>query len=108
LFGNLKLSKERATKIWEKYPFMRKYFYKKFRGMSTKEVQKKWGKQHLTTSEGVVRYRQVEYSLDKWLENFEAYLRSAMSYTNSKNLSEFIGIVETIKISDNSYNRFKK
>lgn len=82
--------------------------YKKFRGMSTKEVQKKWGKEHLTTSEGVVRYRRVEYSLAKWLENFEAYLRSAMSYTNSNNLSEFIGIVETIKISDNSYNRFKK
>jgi IMP dehydrogenase/GMP reductase len=82
--------------------------YKKFRGMSTKEVQRKWGKQHLTTSEGVVRYRRVEYSLAQWIENFEAYLRSAMSYTNSKNLSEFIGIVETIKISDNSYNRFKK
>ncbi len=82
--------------------------YKKFRGMSTKEVQKKWGKQHLTTSEGVVRYRRVEYSLSKWLENFEAYLRSAMSYTNSKTLSEFIGVVDTIKISDNSYNRFKK
>ena len=82
--------------------------YKKFRGMSTKEVQRKWGKQHLTTSEGVVRYRRVEYTLSQWLENFEAYLRSAMSYTNSKNLSEFIGRTDIIKISNNSYNRFKK
>ncbi len=55
LFGKFKLSKERAIKIWEKYPFMRKYLYKKFRGMSTKEVQKKWGRGKIKTSEGVHR-----------------------------------------------------
>jgi hypothetical protein len=82
--------------------------YKKFRGMSTKEVQKKWGKKVLTTSEGVVRLRRVEYSLEQWVENFEAYLRSAMSYSNAKNLEEFIGKADIIKISDNAYNRFKK
>jgi GMP reductase len=82
--------------------------YKKFRGMSTKEVQKKWGKTKLTTSEGVIRIRRVEYQLSKWVENFEDYLRSAMSYTNTTNLKEFIGGVETIDISYNSYLRFKK
>jgi glutamate synthase domain-containing protein 2 len=104
LWGKLKVNHKIAKFAYD----MNIPVYKKFRGMSTKEVQRKWGKQHLTTSEGVVRYRRVEYSLAQWIENFEAYLRSAMSYTNSKNLSEFIGIVETIKISDNSYNRFKK
>ena len=82
--------------------------YKKFRGMSTKEVQKKWGKEVLTTSEGVIRFRKVEYTMKQWVENFEAYLRSAMSYTNANNLKEFIGQVETIRITDNAYNRFKK
>jgi hypothetical protein len=82
--------------------------YKKFRGMSTKEVQKKWGKEVLTTSEGVVRYRKVEYTLQQWVENFEAYLRSAMSYCNAKTLSEFIGYADTIQITNNAYNRFKK
>jgi IMP dehydrogenase/GMP reductase len=82
--------------------------YKKFRGMSTKEVQKKWGKTILTTSEGVIRIRRVEYKLSKWIENFEDYLRSAMSYTNTTSLKEFIGGVETIEISNNSYLRFKK
>jgi GMP reductase len=82
--------------------------YKKFRGMSTKEVQKKWGKEKLTTSEGVVRYRKVEYTLEKWLENFDDYLRSAMSYTNALNLDEFIGKVDVVRITDNAYNRFKK
>ena len=38
--------------------------------MSTKEVQKKWGKEKLTTSEGVVRMRTVKYTLEGWTENF--------------------------------------
>lgn len=82
--------------------------YKKFRGMSTKEVQKKWGKTEIKTSEGVVRYRKVEYTLSQWLQNFEDYLRSAMSYSNANTLAEFIGYAETIRITDNAYNRFKK
>jgi len=82
--------------------------YKKFRGMSTKEVQKKWGKEVLTTSEGVVRFRRVEYTLQQWIENFEAYLRSAMSYSNAKNLDEFIGYADTIQITNNAYKRFSK
>jgi glutamate synthase domain-containing protein 2 len=82
--------------------------YKKFRGMSTKEVQKKWGKTEIKTSEGVIRYRKVEYTLFQWLQNFEDYLRSAMSYSNANTLAEFIGYAETIRITDNAYNRFKK
>jgi IMP dehydrogenase/GMP reductase len=82
--------------------------YKKFRGMSTKEVQKKWGAEKLKTSEGVVRYRKVEYTLPKWVENFEDYLRSAMSYTGSMTLKEFIGNVELVQITDNAYKRFNK
>ena len=82
--------------------------YKKFRGMSTKEVQKKWGKEKLTTSEGVIRYRRVEYTLTQWLENFEDYLRSAMSYSNAFDLNEFIGKAEYIRITENAYNRYKK
>jgi IMP dehydrogenase/GMP reductase len=81
---------------------------KKFRGMSTKEVQKKWGKEKLTTSEGVVRMRTVKYTLSGWRENFEDYLKSAMSYTNSRTLEEFIGNVNWTVISQNAFNRFNK
>lgn len=63
--------------------------YKNFRGMSTKEVQKKWGKDKLSTSEGISKINEVEYTLNGWLDNFESYLRSAMSYTNSLNLEDF-------------------
>jgi len=82
--------------------------YKMFRGMSTKEVQRKWGAEVIKTSEGVVRYRKVEYTLPQWTENFEHYLRSAMSYTGAHNLNEFIGRVNLIQITDNAYKRFNK
>ncbi len=82
--------------------------YKNFRGMSTKEVQKLWGKENLTTSEGVVRTHKVEYTIKSWVDNFDSYLRSAMSYTGKKELHEFIGGVQLNFISQNSFNRFNK
>lgn len=104
LWGKIKVDQKIAKMAYNlKIPV-----YKKFRGMSTKEVQKKWGKETLTTSEGVIRYRKVEYTIPQWVENFEAYLRSSMSYSNAKNLEEFIGRAKIIKITDNAYNRFKK
>ena len=100
----IKLSKGMAEFLWN-----RKFrLEKKFRGMSTKEVQMKWGKEKLTTSEGVVRMRTVKYTLSGWRENFEDYLKSAMSYTNSRILKDFIGNVKWTVISKNSLNRFNK
>lgn len=82
--------------------------YKMFRGMSTKEVQQSWGKEELKTSEGVVRKHRVEYTLGGWVENFTSYLKSAMSYTDKKELPHFIGGVQTNVISQNSFKRFDK
>jgi hypothetical protein len=82
--------------------------YKVFRGMSTKEVQKNWGKTDLTTSEGVVRQQKVEYTLNGWVNNFESYLKSAMSYTGKKELHQFIGGVKCNHISMNAFKRFDK
>lgn len=81
---------------------------KRFRGMSTKEVQKNWGNETLKTSEGVVRIRPVEYTISQWSNNMADYLRSAMSYTNCKTLEEFIGNVKVNIISEQSYLRFNK
>ena len=82
--------------------------YKNFRGMSTKEVQKTWGKENLTTSEGVVRTHLVEYTLESWVNNFESYLKSAMSYTGKKELHHFIGGANLNLISQNAFKRFDK
>lgn len=82
--------------------------FKEFRGMSTKEVQSSWGNTQLKTSEGVVRTHKVEYTLSGWVENFTHYLKSAMSYTDSLSLDEFIGKAEFIQITGNAFNRFNK
>ena len=82
--------------------------FKNFRGMSTKEVQKKWGNTLIKTSEGISEIRKVEYTLPGWVENFEHYLSSAMSYSNSNCLDKFIGQAEIIMITKNSLERFKK
>lgn len=107
-------TKEDGTIINQYSPLAKEYFnaeiplYKTFRGMSTKEVQKSWGKEDLTTSEGVVRNHKVEYTLDGWVKNFEDYLRSAMSYTGKKELHHFIGGVNFNMITQNSFRRFDK
>ena len=83
-------------------------FYKKFRGMSTKSVQKLLGNAKLKTSEGVTRMNPVEYTIEGWVENFSQYLASAMSYTGTLTLEEFIGEVDLVRITQASFNRFNK
>ena len=81
---------------------------KKYRGMSTKAVQRSWGKSNLVTAEGITKYQKVEYTLEQWTQNFEDYLRSAMSYCNAKNLDQFIGRAQYIFITDAARRRFEK
>ena len=107
LFNKIKISYDLANKIWKKYPFMRKYFYKEFRGMSTKAVQRKWGRGTIKTSEGVHRTNKVEYTLPSWVENFTDYLKTAMSYTNSKDLESFRDS-QVVFITENALNRYNK
>jgi IMP dehydrogenase/GMP reductase len=82
--------------------------YKDFRGMSTKEVQKSLGRDVLKTSEGITRRNEVKYTLEGWTQNFEDYLRSAMSYSGKKELHQFIGGANFNMISQNSFKRFSK
>lgn len=103
LYG-IKINKEIAKYFFEKEYPVKKYF----RGMSTKDAQKAMGKTSFKTSEGVVRYRKVEYHLSGWVENFEHYLRNAMSYSNAKTLDDFVGKVEICQITTRAYDRFNK
>lgn len=82
--------------------------YKRFRGMSTKSVQKELGNKILKTSEGVERFVKVEYTLSGWVENFNHYLKSAMSYTGKHNLNDYIGRVDYNMISMNAFKRYSK
>lgn len=92
---------------------------RKYRGMSTKEVQKSMGKTVLKTSEGISYWTPVEYKLHTWIENFEDYLRSAMSYSGTRSLvykpeemrpvtKGFVGLQNFIHISEQAIKRYKK
>lgn len=60
-----------------------------YRGMSTKEAQKAMGHTNLKTAEGRTLQIHKQYTLSGWVENFDSYLRSAMSYCDSRTLTEF-------------------
>lgn len=57
----------------------------------------------LKTSEGLFKYQKVEYTLKGWSENETDFLRSAMSYTNSKTLEDFKGS-KWVQITKRAYN----
>lgn len=81
---------------------MRKYY-----GMSTKKAQAEFGNTELKTAEGIETLVPIKYTLTGWCDNFISYLRSAMSYTNSRNLEEFKNI-QYEQISANSFNAYYK
>ena len=60
-------------------------------GMSTKKAQTELGSDnnHLKTSEGKFLTLKKEYTLPGWVDNMVSYLRSSMSYTDSRTLDEF-------------------
>ena len=103
LYG-VKINKRLARYLFNKRYPVKKYF----RGMSTKAAQKAMGKTSFKTSEGVVRYRKVEYHLNGWVENFKHYLRNAMSYSNTQTLDKFVGKIEFCQITTRAYDRFNK
>lgn len=103
LFG-IKVGYDLAKRLWKwGLPIKKKY-----RGMSTKAVQRKWGKTKLVTAEGITKYQRVEYNLTQWVENFKDYLRSSMSYCGAKKLDDFVGYAEWEYITYNAFKRFKK
>lgn len=74
--------------------------YSVYKGMSTREEQKKYKKQNIKPSEGKIVYKKVEYSLQEWVQGctshnhdeFPGYknaLTSAMSYTGARQLDQF-------------------
>ena len=66
------------------------------------------GKKRIKTSEGIVTTRKVEYTLEGWVDNFEHYLRTSMSYCGADELSTYTGLCNTKLITYNALKRFSK
>ena len=58
----------------------------------------------LKTSEGLLKHQKVEYTISGWAENETDYLKSAMSYTDSRDLEEYKDSqwVQILKIAYNN------
>lgn len=81
---------------------------KKFYGMSTPKAQIELGGNGFKATEGNETIIPVEYTMEEWVSNFTAYLKSTMSYCGKRTLSEFIGKVQTEIMSENSINSINK
>ena len=84
------IPRKKFDKVFKDFKDGKLVIWKQYRGMSTKQAQQNIDKNaKLKTAEGKVFYQKVEYDLKGWVENETDYLRSAMSYTNSRNLDEY-------------------
>ena len=79
----------------------------KFYGMASKAGQIAMKGKKVHTSEGIEKTLPVTYTIATWVENMIDYLRSAMSYTNSRTLEE-LKKAEVVIVSNNTYNSVNK
>ena len=87
-FGR-EVPKEKYNSVIKRIKSGKLEVWKSFYGMSTKKAQSEMGNKKLKTSEGIEFSQKVEYGLKDFIDNENSYLRSAMSYTNSKTLDEY-------------------
>lgn len=62
--------------------------WRNYAGMSHRSSQKITGGDGCKVSEGIVKPVEVKYPVAHWLENMNAYMRSCMTYTNSRTIQE--------------------
>ena len=81
--------------------------YAKIYGMASKAGQIAMNGKKTHTSEGIEKCIPVEYTMAMWVENMTDYLRSAMSYTNSRTLDE-LREANVVLISKNAQESINK
>ena len=79
----------------------------KIYGMASKAGQIAMNGKKTRTSEGIEKTLPVEYTMATWVENMTDYLRSAMSYTNSRTLDD-LKKADVVLISKNTYESINK
>lgn len=105
LFKRFKISQTLANKLYS----LGFTIYKKYRGMSTFEVQTKWKKSKIRPEEGLVKFNKVEYTLEQFHNNITWYLKSQMSYLGCKYIEELVkGDIQIIQMTTSSLNRINK
>lgn len=81
---------------------------KTYYGMASKSGQRDMGCDVTKTSEGLETSFKSEYTMNGWVNNFVDYLKSAMSYCDCRNVSDFVRRANVIPITTNTYNSINK
>ena len=100
------MSEEACGEVVEKLTTNGKF--RKYYGMSTKKAQVEISGEATKTAEGIETLVPIKYTLTGWSDNFISYLRSAMSYCNSRTLNEFKQNAHVEQISANSFQAYYK
>ena len=109
LYYGKEIPKEKYDEVFALVRANKLTVWKELYGMSTKIAQalilsaNTIEAKNLKTSEGLLKYQKVEYTLAGWAENETDFLRSAMSYTNSRTLEEYKDS-QWVQISKIAYN----
>lgn len=107
MMGKLFAQTEEACgeRIWgvDANKWLRKYY-----GMASEQGQRDISGGVKKNPEGIETWVTVEYTLDEFLNKFEAALRSSMSYTNSQNLEQFKNSVEYEVMSQAEFKSYYK
>lgn len=83
--------------------------YKEFYGMASREGQIAINGEKTKTSEGIKKYLPIIGNISQWTDNMTAYLRSAMSYCNIKDVKDFNPTNVTLNVvSNNTKNSINK
>lgn len=82
--------------------------YRDYYGMSTKRAQKQTGGTGNVTSEGIDKPVEIKYPVSKWVDNMQSYLRSCMTYTDSRTLDEFREKAEVIILGGSGDAAYRK
>lgn len=81
--------------------------YRMYRGMSHRSAQKLMGGDGSKVSEGICKPVKVKHTLSHWITNMDSYLRSAMTYTDSRTIEELKNAEVTI-LGNNGKNAYMK
>ena len=81
--------------------------YRMYAGMSHRSIQKITGGDGSKVSEGICKPVEIKYPVAHWIELMDSYLRSAMSYTDSRTLNDF-SKAEMIILGGTGANVYKK
>ena len=95
LYYGMEVPREKYREVFKLVKENKLTVWKENFGMSTKIAQGLINDANgietkkLKTAEGLLKHQKVEYTISGWAENETDYLKSAMSYTNSRTLDEY-------------------